>query len=68
MKLTIAGLIALVLIGVAADAAQEDETFDLLMSDMPLKVVKNADLEGEHQANDLGIVIMLVPYCEGTAI
>lgn len=55
--------------GLALSAEKEDELFDLLMSDMPLKVVKNVAEVEEWQANDTGtVLILLVPYCDGTAI
>lgn len=61
----------LVAVAYADEQRNKDEAaldIDIVMSDMPLSIQK-ADLEGEHQANDLGpVLILLVPYCDGTAI
>lgn len=65
---TIAAVALLVgaMAGVALSAEEEYLDPDIVLSDMPLKVAEKKDLEGEHQAND--VYIILVPYCEGTAI
>ena len=64
MKLTLIAFAALIVLGLVGDGIGKDEADDveIVLSDMPLKVT----LEGEHQAND--VYIILVPYCEGTAI
>lgn len=69
MKPTLVALAIFTAVALAlANTEEESDDVEIVLSDMPLKVVKNADLDGEHQANDLGYIILLVPFCEGTSI
>lgn len=71
MRYALVALVALAAIGLALVNADHEQDvrveFDVIMSDTPLtKAVKNANLEGEHQANDMTTVIIIgIEMCNG---
>ena len=67
MKSAIALALVLVIVGLAAHVAGASvvDDIDIILSDVPLQKIA----DGEHQANDMGpVLLLIVETCNGVAI